>query len=593
MARPELRRPASIPQGGGAVRRHRRDLPARPAHRHGQPLRPDPAAARPRRPHAPRLTWPTARGAGNGPFGLGWSLAVPRISRRTDRRHPALRRHRRRVRALRRRRTRPGTAGRRRPDDLPDGATAPATGRGPKSGFARIVHVTGPGNDYWDRLVARRAAQPLRHPGSRRRPDHRLAGPRGDHPARRRRSSAGCITAHRATASATTSPTATATTAPAARSATCRPCPTPTTATRPTRATRSPSRSLRPAGETGQRPPPVPGRTRSATGGPASSCGPPCAPARSASRHSPATPRGHRAGHDRRPDLPRRDRRRAGRQLRVPAGPGDDHRPRTRRRPPAAAAADLHLPRLGPRPAPVPAAARPAAAGAARRRLRPGRPVRRRAAVGDRTRRHRAVLAQSRQRHHRAGPPAERGSCRRDPRLTRRAAQRRRRRRPPRARGHRRRPHHGVVAGVRRQRAARIRSPAAFHHRRAQRRLHRAAGPPRRPGRRPRRRPARRRQPADGSYRRRAGRVQRGPPAAGCAAAADRPRRPARPSRRLHRRRPDRRCAHLRRGADVLAEPGLRPVRPAGADDRRAAVRGRGRRPGRGLRPGAAPRSAT
>ena len=101
-----------------------------------------------RRELTPSLSLAYSTGAGNGPFGLGWSMNVPRVSRRTDRGIP-------------------------RYDDTPDtfvlsGAeelipvppVPPSTGRctatltryrpRTEAGFARITHISGNGDDYWE-----------------------------------------------------------------------------------------------------------------------------------------------------------------------------------------------------------------------------------------------------------------------------------------------------------------------------------------------------------------------------------------------------------------------------------------------------------
>jgi RHS repeat-associated protein len=98
----------------------------------------------------PTLTLAYSSGAGNGPFGLGWSLAVPRVSRRTDRGVPRYDDTADVFVLSGAEELAPVALGAAAPDDLPGGATAIRYRPRTESGFARIVHVTGAGNDYWD-----------------------------------------------------------------------------------------------------------------------------------------------------------------------------------------------------------------------------------------------------------------------------------------------------------------------------------------------------------------------------------------------------------------------------------------------------------
>ena len=99
---------------------------------------------------APGLTLAYSSGNGNGPFGLGWTLAVPQVGRRTDRGVPVyddtvdvfvLSGAEELV---------PVPIGPATPADLPAGATAVRYRPRTEAGYARIVHITGAGDDYWD-----------------------------------------------------------------------------------------------------------------------------------------------------------------------------------------------------------------------------------------------------------------------------------------------------------------------------------------------------------------------------------------------------------------------------------------------------------
>jgi len=101
----------------------------------------------------PSLALSYSSGAGNGPFGLGWDISVPRIARRTDKKLPTYRD------------TGPDAdtfvlagaeeftpvpLGNATPADLPAGASATRYRPRTETTYARIVHVTGAGHDYWD-----------------------------------------------------------------------------------------------------------------------------------------------------------------------------------------------------------------------------------------------------------------------------------------------------------------------------------------------------------------------------------------------------------------------------------------------------------
>ena len=133
----------------------------------------------------PTLTLAYSSGAGNGPFGLGWSLDVPRISRRTDRGIPRYDDTADVFVLSGAEELAPVALGAASPDDLPDGATASRYRPRTESGFARIVHVTGRATTtgMCGRVTGYAAGTA---PGPGRRCDRRLVGPRSDHPAGRR-----------------------------------------------------------------------------------------------------------------------------------------------------------------------------------------------------------------------------------------------------------------------------------------------------------------------------------------------------------------------------------------------------------------------
>ena len=73
----------TLPTGGGAVRGIDEKFQVNPATGSGAmtiPLATSPA----RQDFGPQLTLSYDSGSGNGPFGLGWHLALPQISRKTD-----------------------------------------------------------------------------------------------------------------------------------------------------------------------------------------------------------------------------------------------------------------------------------------------------------------------------------------------------------------------------------------------------------------------------------------------------------------------------------------------------------------------------
>src|SRR3954467_11979372 len=73
----------SLPKGGGAIRGIGEKFTANPVTGTGS-MRVPIATSPGRSGFAPQLSLSYDSGSGNGPFGLGWSLSVPSISRRTD-----------------------------------------------------------------------------------------------------------------------------------------------------------------------------------------------------------------------------------------------------------------------------------------------------------------------------------------------------------------------------------------------------------------------------------------------------------------------------------------------------------------------------
>ena len=80
----------SLPKGGGAIRSMGEKFSANPVTGTGSmtvPLATSPG----RSGFAPQLSLSYDSGSGNGPFGFGWSLSVPAITRKTDRGLPQYR----------------------------------------------------------------------------------------------------------------------------------------------------------------------------------------------------------------------------------------------------------------------------------------------------------------------------------------------------------------------------------------------------------------------------------------------------------------------------------------------------------------------
>ena len=70
-------------RGRGRGGRHRRDLLGRPVHRHRELHHPARAPRRTQR-AGPQLSLHYSTGNGNGPFGMGWELALPGVRRKTS-----------------------------------------------------------------------------------------------------------------------------------------------------------------------------------------------------------------------------------------------------------------------------------------------------------------------------------------------------------------------------------------------------------------------------------------------------------------------------------------------------------------------------
>src|SRR5262245_50535786 len=87
----ELHPPAiSLPKGGGAIRGIGEKFAANPVTGTGSmtvPLATSPG----RSGFGPQLSLSYDSGSGNGPFGFGWSLSVPAITRKTDKGLPRYR----------------------------------------------------------------------------------------------------------------------------------------------------------------------------------------------------------------------------------------------------------------------------------------------------------------------------------------------------------------------------------------------------------------------------------------------------------------------------------------------------------------------
>lgn len=138
-----------IPKGGGALsgigETFQPDLHTGTAHlKVPVPLPPGRGAL------TPKLALGYSSGTGNGPFGIDWSLDVPRISRRTDRSVPMYDDTRDTFVLSGAEELVEVPIGNAAPPDLPADASATRYRPRTEAGFARIVHVVGAGSDYWD-----------------------------------------------------------------------------------------------------------------------------------------------------------------------------------------------------------------------------------------------------------------------------------------------------------------------------------------------------------------------------------------------------------------------------------------------------------
>src|SRR5437764_1694070 len=87
----QVRAPSvQLPKGGGAIRGMGEKFAANPVTGTGSMTVPI-AASPGRAGFGPQLSLSYDSGSGNGPFGLGWSLALPSITRRTDKGLPRYR----------------------------------------------------------------------------------------------------------------------------------------------------------------------------------------------------------------------------------------------------------------------------------------------------------------------------------------------------------------------------------------------------------------------------------------------------------------------------------------------------------------------
>src|SRR4029077_14706044 len=80
----------SLPKGGGAIRGIGEKFAANPVTGTGSLSVPFPASPG-RSGFGPQLSLSYDSGAGNGPFGFGWALSLPSITRKTDRGLPQYR----------------------------------------------------------------------------------------------------------------------------------------------------------------------------------------------------------------------------------------------------------------------------------------------------------------------------------------------------------------------------------------------------------------------------------------------------------------------------------------------------------------------
>ena len=103
-----------------------------------------------RRGLTPSLSLAYSTGAGNGPFGLGWSMSVPLVSRRTDRGIPRYDDTRDTFVLSGAEELVPVPLGTAIPPAGASGITLSRYRPRTEAGFARITHLTGNGDDYWE-----------------------------------------------------------------------------------------------------------------------------------------------------------------------------------------------------------------------------------------------------------------------------------------------------------------------------------------------------------------------------------------------------------------------------------------------------------
>ena len=99
---------------------------------------------------SPRLELAYCSGSGNGPFGLGWSLPVPQVSRRTDRGVPLYDDHLDTFVLSAGEELLRVPLGAAAPPDLPSGASATRYRPATEAAFDRILHVASSSDDYWE-----------------------------------------------------------------------------------------------------------------------------------------------------------------------------------------------------------------------------------------------------------------------------------------------------------------------------------------------------------------------------------------------------------------------------------------------------------
>src|SRR4051812_18209554 len=80
----------SLPKGGGAIRGMGEKFAANPVTGTGLLTLPIPVSPG-RAEFSPQLSLSYDSGAGNGPFGLGWNLSLPMVTRKTDKGLPQYR----------------------------------------------------------------------------------------------------------------------------------------------------------------------------------------------------------------------------------------------------------------------------------------------------------------------------------------------------------------------------------------------------------------------------------------------------------------------------------------------------------------------